>query len=103
MHRQLQRREAEVERASEERRKRKRALLQEEERLMNKLDVRRRMIFTEIIARKASFLVSSMAQIFAIYIYIFQADRRSVNVLNVSTYVYLNIRPMQYSFFAMQI
>ena len=49
-------------------RKRERALLQEEERLRNKLEVRR-MIFTEIIASKASLLVSSMAQIFAIYIY----------------------------------
>ena len=57
-----------MEGAREERRERKRALLQEEERLRNKLEVRR-MIFTEIIASEASFLVSSMAQIFAIYIY----------------------------------
>ena len=43
-----------------------------------------------IIASEASFLVSSMAQIFSlsIYIYIFQAVCRSVNVLNVSTCKY---------------
>ena len=41
------------------------------------------------IANEASFLVSSMARIFAIYIYIgiFQAVRHDVNVLNVSTYI----------------
>ena len=40
-----------------------------------------------IIASEASFLVSSMARIFSlsIYIYMFQAVRRAVNVLNVST------------------
>ena len=36
-----------------------------------------------LIASEASFLVSSMARIF--YIYLFQAVRRAVNVLNVST------------------
>ena len=36
-----------------------------------------------IIASEVSFLVCSMARIFAIYI--FQVDRHSVNVLNVST------------------
>ena len=36
-----------------------------------------------------------------LYIYLFQAVRRTVNVLDVSIYVYLNIRPMRYS--AMQI
>ena len=39
----------------------------------------------EIIASKASFLVRSMALNFAIYIYLFQVDRHSVNVLNVFT------------------
>ena len=43
---------------------------------------------SEIIAREASFLVSSMARIFSlslsIYIFLFQAVRRAVNVLNVS-------------------
>ena len=42
-----------------------------------------------IIASETSFLVCSMARIFAIYthvrIYIFQAVHRAVNVLNVST------------------
>ena len=45
-----------------------------------------------IVASEASFLVCSMARIFTIYIYshiyigiIFQAVRRAVNVLNVST------------------
>ena len=41
-----------------------------------------------IIASEASFLVCSMARIFLyIYIYIFQAVRRAVNVLNVSTFI----------------
>ena len=39
---------------------------------------------TIIIASEASFLVCSMHG-FSIYIYIFQAVRRAVNVLNVST------------------
>ena len=43
-----------------------------------------------LIASEASFLVCSMAQIFSLYIYmlyicVFQAVRRAVNVLNVST------------------
>ena len=42
-------------------------------------------IFLCIIASEASFLVCSMARIFYIYICIFQAVRRAVNVLNVST------------------
>ena len=60
-----------------------------------------------VIASKASFLVRSMPRNFAIYIYIyiyifiFFRSTHSVNVLNVSIYVYLNIRPMRYS--AMQI
>ena len=38
-----------------------------------------------IIASEASFDVCSMARIFDIYIYIFQVNCHSVNVLNVST------------------
>ena len=47
-----------------------------------------------IIVSEASFLVSSMAQIFSIYIriYLFQAVCRAK-----CFYVYLNIRPMQFS------
>ena len=49
-----------------------------------------------IIASEASFLVSSMARILYIYTYynyiMFQAVFRAVNVLNVTTYVYLDIR-----------
>ena len=37
------------------------------------------------IASEASFLVRSMGRNFAIYIYIYQVDRHSVNVLNVLT------------------
>ena len=45
-------------------------------------------IYIYIIVSEASFLVCSMARIFYIYIYmygIFQAVRRAVNILNVST------------------
>ena len=41
--------------------------------------------FSFFIASEASFLVCSMARIFYIYLCIFQAVRRAVNVLNVST------------------
>ena len=90
-----------MEGAREERMERKRALLQEEERLRNKLEVRR-IIFTEIIASEASFLVSSMAQIFAIY-NIYMSDRPSFRKCSKCFCAYLNIRAMRYSFFAMQI
>ena len=39
----------------------------------------------QFIASEASFLVCSMARIFAIYIYIFQSIRHAVNILNVYT------------------
>ena len=44
-------------------------------------------IFLHIIASEASFLVRSMARI-SLYIYMFQAVRRAVNVLNVSTCIF---------------